>query len=86
VADHRAGTTPLRPLAGHLGELDTVGRAIRLVHEAVDAGVTCFDNELASPRGSTTWTTTITATGQLFALLALFLPPSGGASGAQPPS
>ena len=29
----------------HLGDLTTVDEAIRLVHEAVGAGVTCFDNE-----------------------------------------
>src|SRR5437764_10882231 len=28
----------------HLGDCKTVGEAIRLVHEAVDAGVTFFDN------------------------------------------
>src|ERR1700727_89964 len=28
----------------HLGDLKTVGEAIRLVHEAIDAGITFFDN------------------------------------------
>jgi len=55
--DHRAGTIPQRPLGRtgiqvsalglgghHLGDLQTVEEAIRLVHEAVDAGITFFDN------------------------------------------
>jgi aryl-alcohol dehydrogenase-like predicted oxidoreductase len=55
--DDRAGEIPQRPLgrAGarvsalgvgghHLGDLKTVDEAIRLVHEAVDAGITFFDN------------------------------------------
>jgi len=58
MADHCAGTIPQRPrgrtgarvsapgLGGHLGDFDAVGQAIRLVHQAVGAGVTCFDNEL----------------------------------------
>src|SRR6202163_1219895 len=55
--DAGAGEIPLRPLgrAGvkvsalglgghHLGDLKTVDEAIRLVHEAVDAGITFYDN------------------------------------------
>jgi aryl-alcohol dehydrogenase-like predicted oxidoreductase len=55
--DRGAGEIPQRPLgrtgarvsalgAGshHLGDFKTVGEAIRLVHEAVDAGITFFDN------------------------------------------
>src|ERR1700693_438787 len=55
--DHRVGAIPQRPLGrsgvqvsalgvgGHpLGALKTVDEAIRLVHEAVDAGITFFDN------------------------------------------
>ena len=55
--DHRGGTIPQRPLGRtgiqvsalglgghHLGDLQTVEEAIRLVHEAVDAGITFFDN------------------------------------------
>ena len=55
--DHRAGIIPQRPLGRtgiqvsalglgghHLGDLRTVEEAIRLVHEAVDAGITFFDN------------------------------------------
>src|SRR5438132_8049521 len=55
--DSGAGAIPQRPLGRtgarvsalglgghHLGDLKTVGEAIRLVHEAVDAGVTFFDN------------------------------------------
>ena len=55
--DHRTGTIPQRPLGRtgiqvsalglgghHLGDLQTVEEAIRLVHEAVDAGITFFDN------------------------------------------
>jgi hypothetical protein len=55
--DHRAGTIPQRPLGRtgahvsalglgghHLGDLQTVDEAIRLVHEAVDAGITFYDN------------------------------------------
>src|SRR4051794_8060717 len=53
----RTGTIPQRPLGRtgakvsalglgghHLGDLPTVDEAIRLVHEAVDAGITFFDN------------------------------------------
>jgi aryl-alcohol dehydrogenase-like predicted oxidoreductase len=56
-SDQGQGTIPLRPfgrtgvkvsalgLGGHhLGEVTTVEEAIRLVHEAVDAGVTFLDN------------------------------------------
>jgi hypothetical protein len=56
-AEANAGEIPRRPLgrAGaqvsalgvgghHLGDLPTVDEAIRLVHEAIDAGVTFFDN------------------------------------------
>jgi aryl-alcohol dehydrogenase-like predicted oxidoreductase len=55
--DHRAGTIPQRPLGRtgaqvsalglgghHVGDLKTLEDAIRLVHEAVDAGITFFDN------------------------------------------
>ena len=55
--NHRADTIPRRPLGRtgipvsalglgghHLGDLPTVEEAIRLVHEAVDAGITFFDN------------------------------------------
>src|SRR4051812_49478056 len=55
--DHGAGVIPQRPLGRtgatvsalglgghHLGDLKTVEEAIRLVHEAVDAGITFFDN------------------------------------------
>jgi len=55
--DHSVGTIPQRPLGRadakvsalgmgghHLGDLTTVDDAIRLVHEAVDAGITFFDN------------------------------------------
>jgi aryl-alcohol dehydrogenase-like predicted oxidoreductase len=55
--NHGAGAIPQRPLGRtgarvsalglgghHLGDLQTVDDAIRLVHEAVDAGVTFFDN------------------------------------------
>ena len=52
-----AGEIPRRPLGRtgvrvsavgvgghHLGDLSTVDEAIRLVHEALDAGITFFDN------------------------------------------
>src|SRR5262249_26843306 len=55
--NHHAGAIPQRPLGRtgakvsalglgghHLGDLNTVEEAIRLVHEAVDAGITFFDN------------------------------------------
>jgi aryl-alcohol dehydrogenase-like predicted oxidoreductase len=55
--DHRVRAIPQRPLGRtgvqvsalglgghHLGDLKTVDEAIRLVHEAVDAGITFFDN------------------------------------------
>jgi aryl-alcohol dehydrogenase-like predicted oxidoreductase len=55
--DHRVGAIPQRPLGRsgvqvsalglgghHLGDLKTVDEAIRLVHEAVDAGITFYDN------------------------------------------
>src|SRR5256886_17392150 len=55
--DNPPGAIPQRPLGRtgakvsalglgghHLGDLKTVGEAIRLVHEAIDAGVTFFDN------------------------------------------
>jgi aryl-alcohol dehydrogenase-like predicted oxidoreductase len=55
--DHPSGEIPKRPLGRtgvkvsalglgghHLGELKTVEGAIRLVHEAVDAGITFYDN------------------------------------------
>src|SRR5271163_4346913 len=55
--DAGAGEIPLRPfgrsgvkvsalgLGGHhLGDMKTVEEAIRLVHEAVDAGITFYDN------------------------------------------
>ena len=55
--DHRVGAIPKRPLGRsgvqvsalglgghHLGDLKAVDEAIRLVHEAVDAGITFFDN------------------------------------------
>jgi uncharacterized protein len=55
--DHPAGAIPQRPLGRtgvkvsalgvgghHLGDFKTVEEAIRLVHEAVDAGVTFYDN------------------------------------------
>jgi predicted aldo/keto reductase-like oxidoreductase len=55
--DHPAGAIPQRPLGRtgakvsalgvgghHLGDFKTVEEAIRLVHEAVEAGVTFFDN------------------------------------------
>jgi aryl-alcohol dehydrogenase-like predicted oxidoreductase len=55
--DHRDGEIPQRPLGRtgakvsalgcgghHLGDFKTVEEAIRLVHEAVDAGITFFDN------------------------------------------
>lgn len=51
------GTMPLRPLGKtgvkvsilgmgghHLGDIPTVGEAIRLVHEGIDAGINFFDN------------------------------------------
>jgi aryl-alcohol dehydrogenase-like predicted oxidoreductase len=54
---YRADAIPRRPLGRtdvtvsalglgghHLGDLHTVEEAIRLVHEAVDAGITFFDN------------------------------------------
>src|SRR6201993_5084069 len=56
-ADAASGEIPKRPLGRtgvhvsalglgghHLGDLKTVAEAIRLVHEAVDAGITFFDN------------------------------------------
>jgi uncharacterized protein len=56
-ADSDAGEIPQRPLGRtgakvsalglgghHIGDLKTVDEAIRLVHEAVDAGITFFDN------------------------------------------
>src|SRR2546429_4316942 len=55
--DHGADAIPRRPLGRtgvqvsalglgghHLGDLKTVDEAIRLVHEAVDAGITFYDN------------------------------------------
>jgi aryl-alcohol dehydrogenase-like predicted oxidoreductase len=55
--DERVGIIPQRPLGRtgarvsalglgghHLGDLKTVDEAIRLVHEALDAGITFFDN------------------------------------------
>src|SRR3954468_13948167 len=55
--DSGAGAIPQRPLGRtgakvsalglgghHLGDLKTVEEAIRLVHEAVDAGITFYDN------------------------------------------
>jgi aryl-alcohol dehydrogenase-like predicted oxidoreductase len=55
--DHRANTIPQRPLGRtgakvsalglgghHLGDLKTVAEAIRLVHGAVAAGITFYDN------------------------------------------
>jgi aryl-alcohol dehydrogenase-like predicted oxidoreductase len=55
--EHGGGGIPQRPLGRmgvrisalgvgghHLGDLKTVEEAIRLVHEAVDAGITFFDN------------------------------------------
>src|SRR2546430_2821555 len=55
--DNPPGAIPQRPLGRtgaqvsalglgghHLGDLKTVEEAIRLVHEAVDAGITFFDN------------------------------------------
>jgi aryl-alcohol dehydrogenase-like predicted oxidoreductase len=55
--DHPAGEIPQRPLGRtgarvsalgvgghHLGDFGTVEEAIRVVHEAVDAGITFFDN------------------------------------------
>jgi uncharacterized protein len=55
--DDRAGEIPQRPLGRtgakvsalgvgghHLGDFKTVEEAIRLIHEAVDAGITFFDN------------------------------------------
>jgi aryl-alcohol dehydrogenase-like predicted oxidoreductase len=55
--DHRSDAIPQRPLGRtgatvsalgcgghHLGDFKTVEGAIRLVHEAVDAGITFFDN------------------------------------------
>src|SRR5258705_2688877 len=55
--DQGAGAIPQRPLGRtglkvsvlglgghHLGDLKTVDEAIRLVHEAVDAGITFYDN------------------------------------------
>jgi aryl-alcohol dehydrogenase-like predicted oxidoreductase len=57
MADQDADPIPQRPLGGtglkvsalgvgghHLGDFKTVEEAIRLVHEAVDAGITFFDN------------------------------------------
>jgi predicted aldo/keto reductase-like oxidoreductase len=54
---HPSGEIPLRPLGRtgirvsalgvgghHLGDLATVDDAVRLVHEAIDAGITFFDN------------------------------------------
>src|SRR5258707_6449680 len=55
--DHRVAAIPQRPLGRtgvkvsalglgghHLGDFKTVEEAIRLVHEAVDAGITFYDN------------------------------------------
>src|SRR4051794_23629407 len=55
--EHRMGAIPQRPLGRtgakvsalglgghHLGDFKTVDEALRLVHEAVDAGITFFDN------------------------------------------
>jgi uncharacterized protein len=55
--DDQAGKIPQRPLGRtgakvsalgcgghHLGDLKTVDEAMRLVHEAIDAGITFFDN------------------------------------------
>jgi len=55
--DDRAGEIPQRPLGRtgakvsalgcgghHLGDLKTVDEAIRLVHEAIDTGITFYDN------------------------------------------
>jgi aryl-alcohol dehydrogenase-like predicted oxidoreductase len=55
--DHGAGAIPQRPLGRtgvkvsalglgghHLGDATTVGEAIRIVHEAVEAGITFYDN------------------------------------------
>src|SRR4051812_50213349 len=57
MADQDRSAIPQRPLGRtgvkgsalglgghHLGDLKTVDEAIRLVHEAVDAGITFFDN------------------------------------------
>src|SRR5437588_6875127 len=57
MADHGAGAIPQRPLGRtgvtvsalglgghHLGDLKSVDDAIRLIHEAVDAGITFYDN------------------------------------------
>jgi uncharacterized protein len=57
MSDDRAGEIPQRPLGRtgvkvsalgvgghHLGDFKTVEEAIRLIHEAVDAGITFFDN------------------------------------------
>src|SRR5437588_7882674 len=57
MADHGAGAIPQRPLGRtgakvsalglgghHLGDLKTVEEAISLIHEAVDAGITFYDN------------------------------------------
>ena len=57
AGDTGSGDIPARPLGRtgvrvsalglgghHLGELKTVEEAIRLVHEAVDAGITFYDN------------------------------------------
>src|SRR5260370_34565360 len=57
MADPNHGAVPRRPLGRtgaegsilglgghHLGDFKTVDEAIRLVHEAVDAGITFYDN------------------------------------------
>ncbi len=62
--NHTADAIPRRPLrrtgvvvsalglgGHHLGDLQTVDEAIRLVHEAVDAGITFFDNCWDEPAG-----------------------------------
>jgi uncharacterized protein len=56
-SESRSGEIPRRALGGtgvqvsalgvgghHLGDFPTVDEAVRLVHEAMDAGVTFFDN------------------------------------------
>jgi aryl-alcohol dehydrogenase-like predicted oxidoreductase len=64
-----AGQLPLRPLGRtgmrvsilgvgghHLGDLPTLDDAVRLVHEAIDAGITFFDNAWEYYNGKTeTW-------------------------------
>src|SRR5438105_2492409 len=66
LQDQPAGEMPRRPLGKtgvqvsalglgghHLGDLKTVDEAVQLVHEAIDAGITFFDNAWEYYNGKT---------------------------------